>query len=153
MRIENADQFDAWVAEGQAPVHLVAIDGVPGVALVWEGEDGDWYGIRPVSEDDGSWESLPLEVRQTLAVRVDDFGTIGDDGAITPFEVLWPVSRVGTSDIRPGDIVEHTERDLDPRPVYAVGRTWLTLELLGRESPSLAISNYRVVRPVEERVR
>ena len=153
MRVESADQFDAWVAEGQAPVHLVAIDGVPGVALVWEGEDGDWYGIRPVSEDDGSWESLPLEVRQTLAVRIDDFGAIGDDGAITPFEVLWPVSRVGTSDIRPGDVVEHTERDLDPRTVVTVREGTVTLSLLSKESVPLPITNYRVLTPVEERVR
>ncbi|MFF2621272.1 hypothetical protein [Oerskovia jenensis] len=46
---------------------------------------------------------------------------------------------------KPGDLVEHIHRDLDPRRVVAVGVGWLTLEILGSESSRLPIENYRVM--------
>ena len=44
--------------------------------------------------------------------------------------------------IRPGDLVERRDSDLDPREVVSVGRDWLTLDLLGKESPRLPLDNY-----------
>jgi hypothetical protein len=46
--------------------------------------------------------------------------------------------------IEPGDLVEHIDKDLDPREVVALGRDWLVLDILGRESPRLPRANYRV---------
>lgn len=49
--------------------------------------------------------------------------------------------------IQPGDLVEHREKDLDPREVIAIGVDWLTLDIAGSESPRLPKDNYKVLRP------
>lgn len=46
---------------------------------------------------------------------------------------------------KPGDLVEHIHRDLDPRRVVSVGAGWLTLDIFGSESYRLPIANYRVM--------
>jgi hypothetical protein len=52
--------------------------------------------------------------------------------------------------ILPGDLVEHRSKpELDEREVVSVGRDFLTLNLLGRESTRLPLDNYRVTRPRE----
>lgn len=51
--------------------------------------------------------------------------------------------------IQPGDWVEHTSRDLDPREVLAVGLDWLSLDF-GEDDVAIALArrvpkdNYRV---------
>ncbi len=93
MRVETLEQFEAWVERGESSVYLVDRDGEPGVALVWSDEDGEWHGVRPVDEDDGPWKDLPRSTRETLAVRVDDFGAPRDDDSFAPFTVLWPLTQ------------------------------------------------------------
>jgi hypothetical protein len=51
--------------------------------------------------------------------------------------------------IQPGDLVEHAFRDLDPREVVSIGRDFLTLDILGEETPRLPKDNYRVVADAE----
>lgn len=47
--------------------------------------------------------------------------------------------------IEPGDLVEKIDTDLDPREVVSVGRDFITIDILGKESPRLPKDNYRVV--------
>jgi len=51
--------------------------------------------------------------------------------------------------IRPGDMVERLGTELDAREVLSVGRDWLTLDLLGQESPRLPLDNYRTIVPAD----
>jgi len=93
MRIETIEQFAEWEERGERAVYLVDRDGEPAVALVWEDEDGEWHGLRPVTEDDGPWTDLPEAVRATLGVRVDGFDPYQAAGdSFVPFTVLWPLT-------------------------------------------------------------
>lgn len=51
--------------------------------------------------------------------------------------------------IRPGDLVAHRYRDLDPREVVSVGRDFLTLDILGRETERLPLDNYVLDTPAD----
>lgn len=83
-RVETPEEFERFAQDyGHS---LIQRDDTLTPSLVWTTEDGEWYGIRPVAEDDGPWADLPPESRKTLAVRVD-LGT--DDDSFMPFTVLW----------------------------------------------------------------
>lgn len=55
-------------------------------------------------------------------------------------------------EIHPGDLVEKIGSDLDAREVISVGRDFITIDILGRESPRLPKDNYRTVVPAEGRL-
>lgn len=61
-------------------------------------------------------------------------------------------AREAHREIQPGDLVEHIYQDLDPREVVVVGRDFLTLDILGKESGHLPKDNYRTAVPAEGRL-
>lgn len=61
----------------------------------------------------------------------------------------WKPTRVDTRDFRPGDLAEHSEKELDPREVVAVGRDWITLDIFGTETERLPRDNYTVYTEAE----
>lgn len=91
LRIETPEQFDTWQRGASASLYLVDQDGGHGPFLAWRNDDGQWFGTRAVSEDDGAWDALPAAVRKTYAIpttlRVPN--GYGDAESFSPFWVLW----------------------------------------------------------------
>jgi hypothetical protein len=84
----------------------------------------------------------------TAADQLDDLLVRVADGSASAAEFVDQAAslvdqwRQQPRPIRPGDLVERRDSDLDPREVVSVGRDWLTLDLLGKESPRLPLDNY-----------
>lgn len=74
-------------------------------------------------------------------------------GVAGQIALLSNLERKGRLGVRPGDLVEKIDNlELDSREVLSVGRDWLTLDLLGTESPRLPLDNYRTSTPAEGRL-
>ncbi|MGN8245253.1 hypothetical protein ACTHAM_002372 [Cellulomonas soli] len=145
-RVETQADWEAL----DSGLYLIVSDGTAdGPVLAWESEDGEWLGIRPVSEDDGPWDQLPDSVRDTLAVRVGGIAPDGydDEESVTPVTVLWhdglpqvphPVPtavELFTAERRRQQDVEGftTEHDAqhDPHNLLAAARCYMSVALGG----------------------
>lgn len=63
-----------------------------------------------------------------------------------PEYAVWSVAYP----IQPGDLVDRPAApELDDREVVAVGRDWLTLDIMGKETKRLPKINYRTTVPAE----
>lgn len=94
--------------------------------------------------------SGPYTLAEARAVLRHDMTEAHEEDHLVDAEALRTV--LGFLDSlgpQPGDLVERIDSDLDFREVVSVGRDWLTLDLLGKESPQLPKDNYRTVVPAE----
>ncbi len=116
-------------------------DGHPGHVIEMDGA------LRALGQDDGVIGDVPAELRQPLAVLLDDIadpsGTDPDDGAVgPPLYGAWPANRFHVADLDDGWFAE---ANLDPRARVAAG---LGAEVVRREQEDLMTACWQQVGAV-----
>jgi hypothetical protein len=92
IRIETSEQFQEFDQAGLGSLYLIKRDSDTSPALWWQNDEGEWFGTRPIDEDEWASGDLAPASRETLAVPLMDGlapDGYGDAESFTPFTVLW----------------------------------------------------------------